>query len=70
MSDVYNEEEPLMDDDNLMEEGDAEEEVAFENTKKQDVVYSARRKLEDMLEEKRLRDELEDFLAEDDELGE
>jgi len=53
MSDLFEEEEDLI-------EGDSEELPDIE--KSENNILDARRRLENMLEEKRLRDELDDFV--------
>jgi hypothetical protein len=56
---VLLEEDLSVKEDLLLKDDDAEA-LSFENTKQRPTA-DARRRLEDMLEEKRLRDELEDF---------
>lgn len=61
MTELFDDEEKLLLEEDLSVKDDDElPPASFEGTK-QKPMADARRRLEDMLEEKRLRDELEDF---------
>jgi len=57
MTDLFEEESDIVEGDLLV---DTEEEVEIDSS--ENVILDSRRRLENMLEEKRLRDELDDFI--------